>query len=133
MRVKSVNSGFSLIELMVAVVIAAIVVSLAIPSYREYVVRANRSEAIEAIMATAGCHERRFTKFNAYAANSCPVTVPSGRYTISTTVQNSGQTYTISAAPQGVQVKDGCGTLTYTNTGVEGSSGGTAADCWAGK
>ncbi len=41
--------GFSLVELMVAVAIVAIITSIAIPSYRHYVLQGNRTDAIKAL------------------------------------------------------------------------------------
>lgn len=38
--------GFTMIELMIAVLIVAILAAIAVPSYRGYVLRSNRSEAI---------------------------------------------------------------------------------------
>ena len=44
------NKGFTLIELMIVVVVIAILASIAIPSYREYVLRSNRRAAQAAMM-----------------------------------------------------------------------------------
>src|SRR5580693_6458506 len=59
-RLKRIT-GFSLIELMVVVVIAAILVSLALPSYMLQVRQSRRTEARTAILDLAGREERFFS------------------------------------------------------------------------
>lgn len=48
----------TLLELLVALVIAATLAALALPSYRAHVVRAHRFEALEALLAAASAQER---------------------------------------------------------------------------
>ena len=52
------QKGFTLIELMVVVVIVAIFAAIAIPSYQEYVRRANASQAQQEIQRLATELER---------------------------------------------------------------------------
>ena len=47
-------AGFTLIELMVALLIAAILFAIAIPSYNTYIRRSRRTEAKNALLALAG-------------------------------------------------------------------------------
>ena len=42
------QTGFTLVELMIVVVVMAIIAAVAIPSYRNYTLRAQRSEAMAA-------------------------------------------------------------------------------------
>jgi type IV pilus assembly protein PilE len=68
-RLKRIT-GFSLIELMVVVVIATILVSLALPSYMLQVRQSRRTEARTAILDLAGREERFFSTNGAtYTAN----------------------------------------------------------------
>ena len=130
------NTGFTLIELMITVGLLAIVLSLAIPSYSQYVVRSNRSEAIEALLTASACQERLLVRNNAYNANACGGATENGYYTVTFTASNGNQNFVATATPQDNQSRDSCGTLTISDTGVKaagGQSGAFAQACWAGK
>jgi type IV pilus assembly protein PilE len=85
------SRGFTLIELMVVVVIATILLSLAIPSYMSQVRQSRRTEAKTAILDLAGREERFLstnpTGYTTVAANlgynALPSVVGSGYYTVS--------------------------------------------------
>lgn len=64
--------GFTLIELMIAVAIVAILVVVALPAYQNHVVRAERAAAQAHMQELAQRLERCFTTSNAY--NTCTVT-----------------------------------------------------------
>jgi len=83
--------GFTLIELMVVVVIATILLSIAIPSYQQQIRQSRRTEAKTAILDLAG-REERFLSTNptgyTIAANNLgyaalPTVIGSGYYTLS--------------------------------------------------
>jgi type IV pilus assembly protein PilE len=129
--------GVTLIELMTVTVVLAILASIAIPSYRGYVIRANRSDAKTALLSTASALERCFSQFNSYTAGGCPVVLPSasheGHYQISATFPTATQ-FVLTATPQGKQTQDtGCNALTLTERNTKGISGGTktAPECWS--
>jgi type IV pilus assembly protein PilE len=85
------SQGFTLIELMVVVVIATILLSLAIPSYQQQLRQSRRTEAKTAILDLAGREERWLstnpTGYTTVAANlgygALPSVVGSGYYTVS--------------------------------------------------
>jgi type IV pilus assembly protein PilE len=60
-RKRRDSSGFTLVELMVVVVIATILISVAIPSYMSQVRQSRRVEAKTAILDLAGREERYFS------------------------------------------------------------------------
>lgn len=126
--------GFTLIELLVTIAILAIILAIAVPSYRTYVERANRSDGTSTLMVTSQALERCFTRFNAYNAGDCTVDTDfeseEGWYRI-TAVINAAD-YTLTATPQGSQAQDTeCANFTLTHAGVRGVSGtGSAEDCW---
>lgn len=133
-RLVRAMRGVTLIELMIAVVIVGILAAVAYPSYQDQVRKTRRSDGQAALLDVAQRLERCFTRFNRYNSNDCAVhadladgdgvTSPEGWYTITNT--NVGAlTFTLSAAPQGAQTADSCGTLTLTHTGVR-----SPANCW---
>lgn len=140
--------GFTLIELMVALVIVGVIAAVAVPNYQGYLRSAYRAEARTALLETAQWMERHFSLTQSYvtasqggainnaalAAAGLAVTPRAGavRYNISFAAGPTVSTYTLQAVPTGSQTGDTrCGTLTLTNLQVRGISGtGTAADCW---
>ena len=67
---KNQYAGFTLIELMVTVAIIAILATVALPSYQNHVMRANRSAAASFLMEVANMQERYYLDARAYAAVS---------------------------------------------------------------
>jgi len=130
------GQGFTLMELMIALVLLAVVVSLAVPSYNQFVIRTGRSEALETLLTTASCQERIYTRANAYDADACEGNSSSDKYVITVTTSNANQAFVATATPQGVQTQDTCGVLTISQTGgktAAGESGAFASACWSGK
>lgn len=123
--------GFTLIELMIAVVIIGILASIALPAYQQYVLRAARAEAQAILMETAQFMERYHTTNNSYedAALLSNVSPKTGnvRYNISFNGTPTATAYTLQAVPTGAQSSDTCGTLTVTQTGATGAGG---SNCW---
>lgn len=133
------HRGITLVELMIVVAVVALILSLAVPSYTEFVLRSNRSEAINEVLDLAACQERIYIKLNQYDTNRCGASALStnGLYQLGMTTSNANQNYTITATPQGNQTNDSCGNLTLTDQGVRDVSvtGDTnkIADCWKGR
>jgi type IV pilus assembly protein PilE len=128
--------AFSLIELLITIAVVAILVAIAVPSYRSFIVRANRTEGIDAVLASIVCQERIYSRVNAYDATECAGATANGLYVVTIATQNSNQNITITATPQAAQVNDGCGVLALNEKGIKkasGSSGVAAEKCWAGK
>lgn len=133
MKAKNLK-GFTLIELMIAVAIVAILAAIAYPAYNEQVTKARRSDAHAALMNTAALMEHYYTENNSYVGASvanigASATSPEGYYNM--TVGNITSTsYTLSATPVagGPQAGDTtCGTLTLTSTNIKGPN---PAACW---
>ncbi len=127
------SQGFTLIELVVAIAILAIIVAIAVPSYTSQVLRSNRTEAIDELLRQAGRQQATYTRTNAFdepATN--PYIINSGRYSINTVLLNAGQGYQVTATPQGAQTNDDCGALTINHLGQK-TAAGDDQNCWAGR
>jgi len=61
--------GFTLIDLIIAIAIVAILTRIALPSYQAYIVRASRQSAQSELVALANAQEKIFLNSNAYTAN----------------------------------------------------------------
>jgi type IV pilus assembly protein PilE len=90
-------TGFTLVELMVTMVIAAILFSIAIPSYLNQIRESRRTEAKTALLDLAGREETLFSTQNlyttvptavGYTGGAFPVTVGSGYYSVSVVSPN---------------------------------------------
>jgi type IV pilus assembly protein PilE len=131
------SRGFTVIEVMIACVTVAILAAIAYPSYVNQMQKVRRSDAKSALLAAAGQMERYLTERNTYATATLgsggvyPSTSLNGYYTLSLTGLTA-TTYTLRAAPAGIQTGDPCGTFTYDQQGVQGVTGGSkpASDCW---
>jgi type IV pilus assembly protein PilE len=111
------SRGFTLIELMIAVVIIGILSAIAIPSYSDYMTKSRRSDAWAALGA-AVLEQEKFRANNATYDGSYAVASPDGYYSITTTLANS-TSYTLSADPTGAQLGDtDCDPITVNESGV---------------
>ncbi len=128
--------GFTLIELMIVVVVLAIISALAVPAYRDSVVRGRRTDGRVALMQVAQRLERCYTQFGAYDAADCGIAVDDvfasadGHYEV-TVAALDASTFTLSAAPQDGQAEDAeCADLGFDNAGVRSATGTTPEKCW---
>jgi len=128
--------GFTLIELVTVIVIVAILVSLAVPSYRNHMLRIHRTEAISALFDLAACQERVFAIQGRYDTTSC---IPESleHYTLRIEPAHATQSlvYSAWADPTGSQVSDQCGSLGLDQTGLRQASGQNSNinKCWNGR
>ncbi len=109
-------TGVTLVELMVVMVIIAVLMSVAVPSYRQYTMRANRAEGQSVLLQLAANQERWYLNNNTYATNAqltqdppnglgMRATTDSGYYNLAITASNA-TTFTAVATAQGGQSAD---------------------------
>lgn len=141
--------GITLIELLTVIIVIAILASVAVPSYRNYLIRTQRTEARTALLQLQAAQEKFYLDNNRYTDNvsdprpeglGLSGVTETGKYRIRIELDAGGQRYTAVAepAPGGGQEDDtDCGTLTVTDTGVRGirlnevdGDDAAAAECW---
>lgn len=94
--------GFSLIEIMIAVVIVGILTAVALPSYRDYVTRSRLTEAFAALGAAQAGAEQFWSNEHTFAGfdgvSSFPPNTANFSYVLTTA---TASTYTINAVGAG--------------------------------
>ena len=95
--------GMTLIELMIVVVIVAILASVGIPSYRQYVIRSTRTEAKTALLRVQAAQEKFYLQNNQYAAGGQLTDAPPGGLGLSNKSENGNYDISLPVSPQGVQ------------------------------
>lgn len=147
------SRGFTLVELMIVVVVATILLSIAVPSYMAQIRQSRRTEAKQALLDMAGREERFFsTSGSAYtnaAANlgyaAFPVTVGTGYYTVAAPCLGTcapstaiAPAYLLTATPVAGQSQVGdtqCASFMVDSTGMQYAytSGGALNTqyCWS--
>lgn len=146
--------GMTLIELMIVVVVLAIVVGIAVPSYRNYVLRTHRTEATAALLRVRAAQERFFLQNNRYATDAELVANPNpgpglgfarnsenGFFQLGMVVpdpNNPPPSFVVTAQAIGGQIDDDdCRTFTISDRGRRDAfnAGGTSTQtiidtCW---
>lgn len=135
------HRGFTLIEIMMAIAIVAIVARLALPAYTDYIRRGKTAEAFNQLTASASAAAQFYQDNRSYAALCIApnvdkyVPTTSGTTNFSYTCTVAATTYTITATAKSTSVLNG---LTYTldqsgnkATTAAGTTGWpTSASCW---
>jgi type IV pilus assembly protein PilE len=128
------GSGFTLVELMIVTALAAILLTLAIPSYRNTMMRVHRAEAIRILNEAALCQQRLRAFSGYYDTGLCRGSESSRYYTLSYSPPDNAETdhFEASAGPKGNQQGDACGAYTLDSDGNHGVDGPGAneARCW---
>lgn len=154
------QSGFTLIELMITVVVVGILAAVAYPSYTEYVARGHRTQLKTQMQAAQQWMERRYSERYVYDDAAIPVGAGNGfanqsfatsppadegdaRYALSITLNDDKSGYVLTAERAGSMASDRCGNPTVNNHGVkdvvaaslsggqyEGDAAKAVKECW---
>ena len=126
--------GFTLVELLAALALAMLLLTLGLGSWQGQHLRAGRLDAIEALTRVQQAQEQHRNAHGLYASDigalqGAAPTSPQGRYTIALDIVG-GEAYRATAVAQGAQARDtACAKLTlevrqgFAQTGPD-------AGCW---
>lgn len=142
--------GFTLIELMITVVIASILMSIAFPLYQHQIRESRRTDARSALLDLASREERYYAMNSAYTSTASnlgytgwPQTVGGGYYVVNAPSNinpasaTAAATFTITATPvagKGQDQDSDCQTFQVIQSGQDTSTNSAGADstaiCW---
>lgn len=131
------SKGFTLIEMMVAVVIIAILAAIALPSYQNYIRKARRSDAFDSLLYIQNLQEKWRSNHSTYGSLTeigfSGSSSLEAYYTLALgdTVTGVAYTVTATAATGTSQVNDtGCTALTITVSAANPRGVKTPPSCW---
>ncbi len=133
-RTRTSARGFTLIELMIVLAIAALLLGIALPSYNDSVRRGRRSDAADVVTGVMHAQERWRGVNPQYSDSLTSLNQPSvslgGYYSIALSGDSgTGYTLTATAVSTKSQARDtGCTTLTVTVTNGNPTYG--PSSCW---
>lgn len=147
--------GFTLLELVIALAIAAVVTMLATAGYERTMLRSHRLDAHAALNAVASAQERHYLEYARYAGRFAPSAAgpapspsdefedslplpsasPDGHYSLALTTDANALEYEVTATPTGRQRRDAaCATFALDHTGRRIARDARGADasaaCW---
>ena len=142
-------AGFTLIELMITVVIAAVLMSIAFPLYQHQIRESRRTDARSALLDLASREERYYAMRQSYTQAASDlgyanwdIPIGGGYYEIhqpntAAATATSPATFSATAVPlagKGQDADSDCQSFTVIQTGQEtstnGASGNSSATCW---
>jgi len=127
--------GFTLVELLIVLAIAAILAAIALPSYQRHVTETRRGAAQGCLLELAQFAERYYTTRMTYIGLALPATQCrsdlAAFYTFSLNGTPDARSHSIQAVAQGSQATrdPNCTTLRIDQTGAR-TSLPAAAGCW---
>lgn len=146
-RTADHQSGVTLLEMLIVVVIVSILAAVAYPAYQDYVVRSNRAVGAGSLLEVAARQEQYFANNAGYASTTALLGYPAAYYvdrdgeqgtaasgiyliTVANVTSAPALDFTLTATPQNYQTRDtDCGNLTLTDRGVKDRSG-SGERCW---
>jgi type IV pilus assembly protein PilE len=146
-RAERFDEGFTLIELMIVVALAALLLTIALPMYQESTRKGRRAEAVAALTQLSQAQERHRANNTGYAAAFAAMSpVPASatpHYTLNIAAA-AANTYTLTATAKNaspqfadtncrvLSLAASAGNLVYESTDASGAVDTTNAKrCWA--
>jgi type IV pilus assembly protein PilE len=145
---SSRRAGFTLIEVLTALVVVGVIVAIAVPSWRSHLLRARRADGTAALIAVQKAQDEFFGR-NARYASAQQLTAPSpgglglaetserGFYSIDLTTSADGLAYRAAARIDARAGQDGdsrCATFSIDEMGqrraTDADGTDRTADCW---
>lgn len=138
--------GFTLVELLVAIAIAAILAAIALPVYTEAIRKSRRAEAIALLTGLQQAQERYRANNPTYATSMSqivPAPTTSGEHYQVTITDANATSYTLTATASNPPQSDDAtcrvmrlimatgGVLTYGSGSGETAMSGTSNPCWS--
>lgn len=126
------QSGFTLIELLITMVILALLMGLALPTYRGHMRKSTRAEAQAHLLAVVARQQQFLLDTRSYVAlDALGLSVPShvsANYTLTLNlVAGPPPGFTLTATPGTDQAAEACGTLSIDHNGTRSAA---QAGCW---
>lgn len=134
--------GITLVELMVVMVVVAVLGMVALPSYRQYSMRAQRTEAKTALLQLAANQERFYLQNNTYTNNLAALGFPggvseNGVYTLAVPVADP-QSFQATATPtpgggingRNMTTDAECAQFSLTSQGLKTATPDPNTTCW---
>ncbi len=125
---KHANAGFTLVELMIALMVVGILVAVAMPSYQSYMIKNTRTAAQATLLEIAQREQQYLIDSRSYtnSLTSLNVSVPStvsDYYTITLTVDaGPPPTFSVTATPISTKRQYGDGILSIDQSGTKSPS-----------
>ena len=127
--------GFTLVEVIITVAIVAILVAVALPTYRDHMRKSRRAEAQAYLMAVASRQQQFLLDTRAYAPDlptigiAKPANVDAVYELAASAPPGSPPTFRLTATPKAGtdQVSERCGTLAIDQTGAKTAA---LSSCW---
>lgn len=131
---RSDARGFSLLELLIALSIVAILASITVPAYSGFVAKSRRTDAMSALLQVQLAQMRWRATHREYAdalagLGWADAQSPDGHYRLRILRSNAGD-FLVQANPRGTQQSDACGAFAISAQGPVYLAPYAAADCW---
>ena len=127
------NTGFTLIEVAVVVLLLLILSAIAVPAYTSQVLKSRRAEAQAFMLAVQARQQQFLLDTRSYGTTLAVVGIPvsanvASAYTPVLAVSNvAPPTFTVTLTPRASQLSDSCGTLGIDQAGTKSAA---TTNCW---